>query len=235
MLNKSGWGFPETISTVFLLALLIPLSISFFYYGDDLLDVKYLVVNVLGGCFATVLLFLGVFDIKKGLYGLYGSLPFFTWYKSGFFIEYDFFLLDPFITIFVVYLALLFVQVPIRRVSRASGIILGLAVIFGLRFLLSFLGQYPSSDYKFHFIFNEFFEPFIFSTLLFFTWQKFGGAAVIFFDKSFKAMFLTSATILVVEMFFRSGGKPWLFLINGGRRGYSGTSGDLTAGFVVWR
>ena len=154
MPNKSEWIFPAVISTAFLFALLIPFYLSFFYYGDDLFDVKYLVVNVLGGCFATVLLFLSIFDIKKGLYGLYGSLPFFTWYKSVFFIEYDFFILDPFITLFVVYLALLFVQVPIRRVSRASGIILGLAVIFGLRFLLSFLGQYPSSDYKFHFIFQ---------------------------------------------------------------------------------
>jgi hypothetical protein len=54
---------------------------------------------------------------------------------------------------------------------------------------------------------------------------------IIFFNKSIQGLFVVSSVILLTEMILRSSGKPWLFLLYGARKGYAGTSGDLTAGF----
>lgn len=216
------------LASFFFLVIFVSLSsISFVYYGTDLLEIKYLTVNIIGSILLSFLLIYSYFNFKKSLILLYILIPIFTWYKSVFFITIDFFLLDPFLIILIFFFTIIFLEF-VKKAPYANRFFFFLTLIFLSRFVFSLFSLDNMLDV--YIVIIEHFEPFLFVAITFMAYSLYSSDMIEIFNRLIKGFLLTSFVILLTEMLLRSGGKPWLFLIYGGRRGYAGTMGDLTAG-----
>lgn len=201
---------------------------SLWFYGDTLFTLKYISVNIVGSLLMTNMIMLTLYDTKKGIALFFIFFPLITWYKSVFYITIDFLLIDPFLVLLLFYnLVFLYKNIKIKMSYNVT--------LLFLTFVFLFQGIFYSISVdnldKIYFLINEFLEPFLFVSLLTLLFNLYKEDIIYYFDYIIKKMFIVSSCILIVEMILRSSGKPWLFLIYGGRRGYSGTTGDLTAGF----
>jgi hypothetical protein len=216
-------------SLIFFLLVFVALQYSsLLFYGYKLLQIKYLSVNILGNISSSFLIIYAFYNIKKSLILLYSLLPLLTWYKSVYFIYYDIVTLDPFLILFIFYSMFLFYLFVIQD-SKLNRFMFTITLLLFARFLFGITMIHSNADI--YFVINEFLEPFLFSAILMLTYSVYKHEIISFFELSLKGLLATSFIILITEMVLRSGGKPWLFLIYGGRKGYAGTTGDLTAGF----
>lgn len=198
------------------------------YYRYDISNIKYLSANVVGNILLSFLLMYSLVNLKKCLILFYASIPVLTWYTSVFFIEIDFLVIKPFLLLLLVLNSVLFFELYKSGKFTFNKILSSLAIYFFLRLLASLF--YVDSQKDALFVLNEFLEPFLFSLLLVQTFSFFSDKQYEYFNKIISGLFTSAVAILAIEMVFRSGGKPWQFILYGGRRHFAGTTGDLTAG-----
>ncbi len=218
------------ITLIFLLIYLVLQFISFNYYSGSLLIFKYLIVNILGNILTSFLMVYSIKNLYKALLYFISLFPFFSWYKSVFFINIDVLLIDPFLILLLFFNIALIGKLKNVKKFEIQKNIFFIWLFLVTKFIFIILFYFNTQNNVLFFI-NETIEPLLFFNIIICMYVLLKNDFEIFFKKMILGIFTTSFFIFIIELFLRSSGKPWLFLLHGGRRFYAGTSGDLTAGF----